>query len=442
MSRRVAILAAALPLLGPGCRHPAEGDDTAAPVEGTVVGSDLRGNAWFVGDLATGDTVATYTLDAVDPVCQGEENPVYCLLFQSAARTAADGRAEVAFTWSPLDNTDGDDGRDDLIGHYAAVDAETLELRWRLDRLDFSASGSDACPFDPADPCTPPETLSDAAWHACQLQMPHDLVVTGEDDVSLDAWLVDSQNSRLLDVRVPRDADCAVVERVLDADTPGWDLYVSVNSLVRWEDADGEHLLVSIKQTSQHDAGEAQMGGAGKGRIAEWIADGDGFREAWSFPPASTTEESFVNTPHGVARHVTAEGDVRVYFAHSLGRSNGWGTGTGGSVGVLAVEDGVPRYLYDLVLPGGEALRFPRDVEPLDDRRLLVTDSGCLGDACAFPTRAWIVRVDPDLSPATTDGVWTADHARQAFRDAEVEAGPLFDGANLLYSVTPAPALE
>lgn len=415
-------------------------DSGPADLPGQLLVSDLRGNQWFTADPVSGAVLDTFLLSSLEPdVCTGEENELYCLLFQSRQHLAWDGTDEVMFTYSALDVSDGDDdSRTDLIARVYAVDRATHATRWHIDSLDFSqlANGADYCPYDPTDPCHPGDTLATKEYWACSLHMTHDMVVTHEDADSIALWLVDSRNSRMLHVTTPRDGTCAVVDTVIDDHVADWDIYNSDNSMQTWTDGDQENMLMSIKN-SVAGADEAQMGAPGRGKVVLWRRDvsaGEDWHQAWEFPPQSTSEESFLNDPHGADTFVDADGHRFVVFAHSLGHTSvGYGEGTGGSIGVWQVDDDVPVYIFDVLLPGPDALQFPRDVTLLPDGTWLLTDSGCLGDGCGYETADWVVR-PPELVPSGLTGAWRADHSQQHFVSADVVRGPMFPAANLLFS--------
>ncbi|MSP54467.1 MAG: hypothetical protein EXR69_02495 [Myxococcales bacterium] len=443
-------------LLAACIRHGSDDSTPTAPSgwaapEGLVLASDLRGNEWFIADPMTGETVDALRLDTLEAdVCAGEENEQYCLLFQSRTHTSnvdsASPVEEVLFTYSALDVSDGDDdSRTDLISRIYSVDRATHETRWHYDQIDFSqlANGADYCTWDPADPCRPDPGVDTKGYWACSVHMVHDMIVTHEDANTVAMWVVDSRNSRMLHVSLDREATCATVDTVLDLRVDDWDIYNSVNSLEIWTDGDTDTLLMSIKGSfADAQTGEQQMGGGGRGKIVLWrrdaVSNGGAapWTQAWEFPPESTTEESFLNDPHGVSRTTDADGRMVVTFAHSLGHSpeSEYGKGTGGSIGVLRVQDDLPVYLYDAMLPRPDVLQFPRDVTPLPDGTFLLTDSGCLGDGCAYETYDWVVSL-PEADPVEgKTGAWRADHSEQVYVDAEVLHGPMFPNANLLYS--------
>ncbi len=417
------------------------GEDSVAglaPLGGRLLATDLGGNQWLTtADDGTVD--GRYTLDTIDARCQGREVDPYCLAFQTQRRTAHDGGDEVVFTWSILDSSDGsDEEATDLIGEFAAVDWESRATRWQLSALDFSQLGRDAgCPFDPEDPCTVPEGLDTDAYWRCHLHMPHDIVIASENDAGWRGWIADTRNTRLLEVELPAGQSCGVVRSLVDANDPDWSLYESPNALAHGERDGVPFLLVSLKST--HEAGEeaeAQLAGAGKGKIAWWELRDGRWTQTWEFPPEVMGSESFVNTPHGVQILHDADGNEVIAFAHSLGAHDEWSGVTGeGTVGVLRLLDGQPEYLGDLRFPGKFALGFTRDVSETGDGRWVVTDSGCISDPCTHPTRAWVIDA-PSLSPSGASGVFSVDHAEQVFIDPGRIEGPYLEGeVTVLYSV-------
>jgi len=410
--------------------HACTGGEDPDPESGRVLVTDLAGGSWFVGDPFTGEVDLEVDLEEVDPAgCAGEDR--FCMLYQ--ARYRAD--EEVVFTWSPVDESDGGTlDRTDRLGRVAAWSVDTLSERWRLEALDFSAhfDPDGPCAYEVEDPCTPAATLTDREFQACQLYQPHDLRVVSDDGDLVDLWIADTRNARMLRVELEVTGSCGVVTEVIDRDrSADWDIYNSVNSF----ELEGDRLWMSVKDTfASADDGE-QASGDGRGKVLHWASGADGWAQVWEFPPQSSEHESFVNSPHGVARQVTAEGTELVAFAHSLGRSTAYDDGHGASVGVLRVEDGEPRYLFDGVLAVEDRLEYSRDIEPLDEDRWLVTDTGCKsGNDCAWGTGVWVVRLDGAAAPADVTGAWSADGGEQVFEDLEVVGERRFEDFAGLYS--------
>lgn len=415
-------------------------DDTAEATAGQVLVSDLRGNGWFVGDLATGEELDAYDMGELEPErCLPDYTTTYCLLFQSNRRRALDGRDEVIFTYSYMDKSDGSDSdREDLLGRYVAVDAETHGVRWTLDRLDFSEleGGEEHCRFESEDPCDPPDSLSDSQYQDCSLYMPHDMQVIDETETTLTLWLADTRNRRLLLVDLDKGTDCGVVRSVVGPSLEDWDIYSSPNSLEYWEDEDGtENLLVCSRDSIEYDAGAEQHAGSNHGKILLWRRESGGeWYQHWEFPAETTEHAAFLNTPHGVERTVLEDGREWILYAHSLGRSDSWEADYGGTVGILSIEDDSPVYVADVVLEGGDAFDFSRDVTALPDGTFLVTDSGCLsGNDCPNDPLVHVLSFDA-VEPGSAEGFWTADQAYMHLQEARSVAGPHFGDHRILYS--------
>ncbi len=423
----------------------ADGDvDSGLPSRPRLLVSDLRNNGWFMGDAISGERLGAFDLAEVEPdFCLPDYETTYCLVYRSIARQALDGAEEVVFTYSRLDASDGSDAKiGDLFGVFLGVDAQSHTIRWRMDQLDFSQLPSyGRCPFDERDPCTPVEGLSASQYRACTLRMPHDQHVLGETDDGLELWVADTRNFRMLRLELPTGERCALVREVISEHTHAdWDIYQSVNSFQYWRDQGGEQLLMSIKGSIEWGEGEAQQGGGSRGKILWWRRpEGGDWGQVWEFPPQSTSEPSFVNTPHGVDWMRGPDGRVWVLFAHSLSLSERWGEGKGGTVGVIAVEDDQPVYLADLVPEGRVGFHWTRDVTALADGDILVTDSGCMsGNDCEVPPSVWTLSLE-GLQPASggQDGVWTQDRTRLWLQEASVIAGPWFEDGRILYSANP-----
>ncbi len=421
-----------------------DADTGAAPPPRLVV-TDLRNNGWFMGHAETGEVLDRFDLGTVEPdVCLPDYETTYCLVYRSIARQALDGTTEVVFTYSRLDASDGSDAEiGDLYGVYLGVDAATHEIRWGFDELDFSQLGTpyDRCPFDPDDPCATSTELQPGEYRACTMRMPHDQHVIAEGDDAIELWVADTRNYRMLRLELDKGSSCAVVREVIDEHTHAdWDIYQSVNSFQRWEDSQGEQLLMSVKGSISWGEGEAQHGGDSRGKILRWRRPhGGDWAQVWEWPPETTVAPSFVNAPHGVDHLTGPDGREWVVFAHSLGLSDRWGDGTGGTVGVIAVEDDVPAYVADLLPAGTEGFHWTRDVTALADGTILATDSGCLsGNDCEHAPSVRVLSLE-DIEPASDgqDGVWTADRSRMWLQEAAVLWGPHFEDGRILYSANP-----
>ena len=395
-----------------------------------VVVSDLHGGGWFIADAASGAVAVDRSLAADFPDACLDGADRYCLIYQSRHRVDLAGHDEVVVTFSPAGLPDDADPHDptnngQIVG-YRVLDPP--EITWHLDRLDWSEvdPGQRICRSDPADPCRPaPETSAEEA-QACALFWPHDVHVQTEDTSGLHLIVADTRNKRVLWINTTPGSTCGRVTDVLNGVNPDWDVYTSVNAVDPWEDDAGRHLLLSIKDTLGDDA---QQTGDGRGKIVQFTDGGAGWAQDWEFPPASTTEASFVNAPHGV----THDAD-HVYFAHSLGRSEVFNDGLGGSIGVLG-RDGT--YRYDGVIPTRRLL-FPRDTTPVPGGHLVVVDSGEKGSTLAPAlTALYVVDLPADPPAPDGDGVWTADHARQSFVAVDLRNHPDTAGRWVLYSADP-----
>ncbi len=357
---------------------------------------------------------------ALDPTCAG------CIAFQGRVRTADDGADEVVLTWSEHDG-----GEDDLRSRVGGVDRQTGELRWTMDALDLTGV-SGACDPEPTDPCEPAYP-SGAERDVCQMKMVHDVAVVEETDEGLRMWLADASNGRVLEVWLPEGETCGEVRTVLDQSAPDWDVYNSPNRVHGFEDAGGEHLWVSAKGgLPSTEAGLAQGADLSSGKLLGWTKRSEGWRQDWEFPPESTTAPSFLNTPHGLAPP-GAPANMLVY-AHTLSDSWDWGEGTGGSIGVATLAEGVPTYAYDAQLDS-RYLHFPRAVSPLGDGTWLVLDSGCFDSAgCEFPSQAWRVSL-PEITSSGLSGAWDRDGSTISWAEATVIDGPLWTTDDTLYAV-------
>ncbi len=420
-----------------------------------LVVSDLHGDKVFVTNAETGhitgevDVDGTWTAD-----CRAaDDKHRFCLVYQSHERALDDGSAEIDLTFTPVGNEDSANGDDymDFGGRIVGerfpegVSMDTPDTRWQADHLDFSKVDPDQliCKRDPLDPCEPAAGQSVDAVRACQLYWPHEFQFISEDADSIQLAVADTRNHRVLWLDAPLQPSpspgppstgtCATVTEVVggtsDPTVPGgsadWDIYTSVNGLNLWtDDAGDRHLYLSIKDTI---GDPTQTPGDGHGKILEWSETG-GWHQEWEFPPQvndASALPSFVNSPHGISHD-----DTRIYFAQSLGDSDAWNDGVGGTFTVLD-RDGT--YDFDVVLPN-TVVRYARDITPLGDGRFALVDSGTKGDEHApADTHLWLAKL-PDAAKSTLSGVWTADHAEQDLETGTFVARPAYKDAWVLYS--------
>ncbi|MCB9741459.1 MAG: hypothetical protein H6741_29285 [Alphaproteobacteria bacterium] len=388
--------------------------------------STLYGDTWL--RIQDGEELGVYDLEAHHPErCAGED--LVCLGYQARGREGWDGTEEVLFTFSAMDLSDGSDlEREDRLGTIVDVDAETLELRWQVDQLDFSGlpDGETTCTWDPSDPCQPDAALSDRDHQSCRLYQPHDLQVLSEDAEGLELLVSDSRNARFLRLGVRRGERCALVLEVVGIEHPDWGNANAPNSFTWWSDEAGEHLLWSSKESYEQDGG-----GAGRGRIHYWTRDAAGWQQRWQHP-----REGYVNSPHGLTRWSTSEGD-RLLFAHSLGLGEDWNLGPGGTIAALEWDAQGARYLGEWTLPRG--LSYPRDVLVLGEEAW-IADSGCKGGVdCEEPMGLYRVALPSGLEPQEVDGAWTSANRSQVIGELELLSGPLRGDLRLIYSVELAP---
>ena len=392
-------------------------DEVAPWPAGVALISNLSQGSWSWGS-PTGTSPFLSAAD-IDPSCAD------CIGFQGRLRTGADGETEAVLTWSQHDG-----GEDDLRSRAGGVDVTTNALRWQIDSIDLSGFPG-VCTPDPADPCRPAEDATGAARGACQLKMAHDVQVVNETEYARTLWIADAANARVLEVVLEDGARCGVVQTVLDATNADWDVYNSPNRLHWFEDDAGAHLWITQKgSTPSTVEGVAQYADISSGKLTAWTKTQGAWGQDWEFPPQSTEAASFLHTPHGLS----APGDSLVY-AHSLSDSWEWGAGTGGSIGIAALDSaGMPVYAGDARLDRGY-LHFPRSVTPLPDGSYLVLDSGCFDAAgCEFPSQAWRVRL-PEPQPAAQLGSWDRDSTQLNWTTAQVLDGPLWTTKDTLYSV-------
>ena len=408
----------------------------------TLVISDGSGEKWSIADLQSGqvDRVYDYNAEQYDR-CDGGDPEKWCMSFQATPRSGLDGRREVVFAFNPIGSAGAADTEQESTV-LAAVDFDSFEQIWSFSRLDFSVNyeQEEPCRWDEADPCAPHPDGNELNRRTCSIFEAHDLVIVSEDASSVTAWVADSRNARVVKVRLDRTNTCAVVEDYVNAALADWDVYITPNSLQRWEDDDGEHLLLTLK-SSLEEADFLQEPGNGRGKIVEFVRRDGKWDQLWEFPPESVVGPSFVNAPHGVMRTTGEDGLTYVLFAHSLGMSTDFDAGEGGSISVLRIVDDTPVYLYDAVLTGKDPWTYTRDVTALPDGTFLVAESGCVsGTDCPYETALYRVELPlADAEPAGRTGAFESGGDEQVLLEVEAIGGPWFSSQEMIYSVEVVP---
>lgn len=388
-----------------------------------VLVSELYGDGWSAWRLPAEERLGQLHLSEAHPaLCSGEG--ALCLNYQARGWQGASGEHQVVYTFTPMNTADGDDlGREDRHGVIAAVSWPALEPRWAVEALDFSglSGGELHCTWSAADPCTPAEGLPDRAYHRCFLYQPHELALVEDDGGTVRLWVTDSRNARVLRLRVEVGQRCAQVEEVLGGEHPDWAEWSSPNALEHFTDTDGEHLLVSMK-----DSLEALGGGEGQGTLTQWTRqDGGDWALDWRHPP----DGAWLNSPHGLTRAEGPAGERLLLFAHSAGLGEAWNLGPGGTLGVLALSEVGPEHLADLTVPGG--LNYPRDVLAQPGGEVWLGDSGCKGGVtCERAAGLWGLVLDPG-APSGEDGAWP----EVSPEEVAPKLGPLLSTTARLYSV-------
>jgi hypothetical protein len=393
------------------------GENTTSFWHGEFVSSDLGLDAWFLAELPSEKTIGVLRLAEYDPdACSGEKQN--CPLYGAQIWRDDVGAEQVLFSWSPS----GEQRTLSRYGKIASVDKHTQETRWFVDRLDFGEFSS-LCPDMPS--CPDPTAVAE---NVCRLNQPHEMQIVAVQDDMLTLWVADSRNARMLKMELMQDSNCGLVVDALTAEHVQWEGYLGVNGFDYWVVDDVEHLLLSVKSTT--DA--VLDGGVGKGRIMKWSGRKKKWIREWVFPPEEEVSPQFLNTPHGVTRWLQPDGQEAFLYAHSRALSDEWNTNTGGAIGVGVLVDGIPKYAYDAVLPNYE-MHFPRDISLMSDDHALVTDSGCSAGSCNEPPSVWAVSL-PKPVPSTARGGWSDSADELNIKTMLPDIGPLYLGKGLIFS--------
>jgi hypothetical protein len=413
---------------------PQDDDDdfVEPPPPGLVFVSDGDGQERFaVFQPAVHDPLLEVDLNHIDYDRCGFDPPggeLVCATWELTHRTGADSRDRLLINYQPATFYESSHERGDpVIG--SVLLASDPELEWAIDRLDFTQLDDDPspnpCVADPHDPCEPHPDAPGPNRGACRLNSPHGTYLLSEDEASARVLTTDTFGNRVLELTLDKASDCAVVDAVYGpGNLPEWGIYFSPNDVYGYEEDGTLHVLVTFRNST---GGTEEQGEYDHGKLLHIVHEPDQAPQVlWVFPPVDTTEPSFSNSIHNVDVVEAADGTRYIILAHSNGLGDEWylfgdENAAEGSVTVLSCCDEPPRYFVDAYLAGSSpVLAYLRDVDLLEDGRLLVTDSGCVAgtETCTqlarvsgvtVPTFAEIEALDlPEVT-----GAWSPDHAQQ-----------------------------
>ncbi len=385
-----------------GCRVP-----VSPPPEALLSVSETASGRLHLLDAETGESWGEQCLYPLFPdQCSPDPKDTdhQCLVFQSLPGSwSQDGQ-----THDTLQATFSFREPDDVVSIGGAVEVipgHPPTLRWALSALTWD----DALDRPFAARCNA------GIWSEnCALSGPHAQVVV--DDLLV---IADTGNSRVLWVEIPEPTGdlegnrTGQVVAILDAEHPDFGAFRYVNHLQLIEDGGERLLLVTFKSHL------SESGLVDEGSVALWSIDNPADPALlWRYPESGT----LAAVHHGIL----SPDRTRLVYSHSRGASVD--DPPRGSVGVARLDDlrSPPIYLADLVAPAdAEPLGFVREADPLEDGRLLVTDSGCENQQDDCDTPGQIYWMDPPaLETTALSGGYSEAHSEQRFVEADVEAVP------------------
>jgi len=246
----------------------------------------------------------------------------------------------------------------------------------------------------------------------CFNAFPHDIALMPDGETIV---LTDTSQGRVIWARPPVGDAAAEIIALFDQDLSLWNDSRAVNCLQLVQDQGHTLMLLSYKAASDEESGEND------GRITMWdVTDPQLPSLLWAWPT-----DGVVAAVHNPALWETDQG-LLMSYAHSLGASDGeneWA----GSMGLAQYSyEGIPEYLADIVLAGGndgEDMGFVRDVQIVPGLdKALILDSGCSDPnlaSCTLPARMIEVALDIP-SPPSLGGGWDPSHDQQSFQPARV----------------------
>ncbi len=439
------------------CPPQDDDDDIDHSAAGLVFVSDGDGQERFAVLRADdGSVVREIDLNEVDVERCGTdpaEGETICATWELTHRVGANGRDRLLVTYQPsVFYETGHDRGDPVIGSIVLESKMTLE--WAVERLDFTALDQDPspnpCVADPHDPCEPHPDAPGPNRGACRLNSPHGTYLLSEDETSARVLTTDTFGNRVLELTIDKASDCAVVDAVYGpGNLPEWGIYFSPNDVYGYEEGGAMHVLVTFRNST---GGTDEQGEYDHGKLIHIVREPDEPAEVlWVFPPVDTAEPSFSNSIHNVDVVEAADGTRYIILAHSNGLGDEWylfgdENAAEGSVTLLSCCDEPPRYYFDAYLPGPDpVLAYLRDVDLMDVRRLLITDSGCVAGTDTCTRTAWVGEVSMPTFPEIealelpeVSGAWSLDHAQQNLQplyatDAMIEQSPLLGVSQGVY---------
>lgn len=443
------------------CPPQDDDDDIVESLSGLVFVSDGDGQERYaVLRPDDGSVVHEIDLNELDVERCGadpDEGETLCATWELTHRVGADGKDRLLVTYQPsVFHEAGHDRGDPVLGSILfGTHVETPpELEWAVERLDFTQlahdPSPDPCVADPHDSCEPHPESPGLNRGACRLNSPHGTYLLSEDETSARVLTTDTFGNRVLELTIDKASDCAVVDAVYGpGNLPEWGVYFSPNDVFAYEEGSTLHVLVTFRNST---SGTGEQGEYDHGKLLHIVREaGQPPQVLWVFPPTDTAEPSFSNSIHNVDVVEAADGTRYILLAHSNGLGDEWylfgdENAAEGSVALLSCCDEQPRYYFDAYLAGPDpVLAYLRDVDLMDVRRLLITDSGCVAGTDTCTRTAWVGEVSMPTFPeiealewAEVTGAWSVDHGQQNLHPlyataAMIEQSPLLGVSQGVY---------
>lgn len=276
---------------------------------------------------------------------------------------------------------------------------------WRLRQLDFTGVASNGS-------CTAKCGDTGPIPMGCRVLLPHELELTAEDTAAqwAEVTFAEMSNNRIVHARLDykNGNTCAKVLWTLDSHNLEWPPNSAPNGVQPLSLPEGNFMITTM--LSQDSTVQA-----GGGRIMLWEQIGNEFEKVWEFPGDQNGTDTYLNAVHnGHIQTNPRTGQRYLVYGHSLGLSDRWNDGVGGSWGIAAIDDiyDQPDYLTDLTVPTGTApMEFTRELEFLPDGTLLGMDAGSYfpGDSDAGAPELWWFKLD-QFPTSDRAANYTPDH--------------------------------
>lgn len=289
---------------------------------------------------------------------------------------------------------------------------------WSLKDLDFSKVVQESrCNQPPQSTCAssqlPPGSYS-MPWE-CRMWFVHAFeVLEDRPDEQKISMMIADHHGRLVSATLDyaNGNTCAVVDQVINSNTPGWDESCQPNEIQMIDEPDGRYMLVTCRNIANID---------GMGRLVMFkqsqVGSTGRWEYQWMYPDPASSSAPFLNTPHHGRLDQEADGSYVLRYAHTRGQGTGWGKGSEGTLGfaTLTHPSLPPDYLTDYTwTPSAEQRGFQlvKSLNPMPGNAWMVADGGEASINVPGTTGFYVLGVGAGVLDQRS-GAWSSEHTMQ-----------------------------